>query len=42
MSIDKISQWYAFSVRARHEKKVNEKLQSAGVETFLPLTKSLN
>lgn len=42
MSIDKIPQWYAFFTRAKHEKKVNETLQNVGVETFLPLKKSLN
>jgi len=31
------SRWYAFHTRARHEKRVNERLQDRGVEVFLPL-----
>lgn len=32
--------WYAIYCRSRNEKKVNELLQEAGVETFLPLLKT--
>ena len=44
MDITKLQmpQWYAFATRARHEKKVNEHLQSAGMESFLPVRKTLN
>ena len=31
------NRWYAFHTRARHEKRVNERLQDRGVEVFLPL-----
>ena len=42
MSNPHASQWYAFMTRIRHEKKVNESIQQAGMESFLPLRKSLN
>jgi transcription elongation factor/antiterminator RfaH len=33
--------WYAVYTKARHEKKVNERLKEKGIETFLPLIKTL-
>ncbi len=34
-----MSNWYAVYTRPRNEKKVNDKLQEKGIETFLPLVK---
>ncbi|MBN1479165.1 UpxY family transcription antiterminator [candidate division KSB1 bacterium] len=36
-----IPEWYAFYIRARHEKKVSAQIQRAGIESFLPLEKKL-
>ena len=33
--------WYAIQTRPRHEKKVNEELQSLGFNTYLPLVKQI-
>lgn len=33
--------WYALYTKSRNEKKVNERLKAIGVETYLPLKKSL-
>lgn len=33
--------WYALYTKSRNEKKVNERLVSMGVETYLPLKKSV-
>lgn len=38
----KVPQWYAFVTRPRHEKKVYEQLQKAGITSFLPLQKKLS
>ncbi len=35
-------QWYAFTTRIRHEKRVNEDIERAGIESYLPLRRSLN
>lgn len=34
--------WYAVSTRSRHEKMVRDRLDSVGVETFLPLSRKLS
>lgn len=41
-NIEKIVHWYAFVTRPRHEKKVKSYLDGAGIETYLPLKKTLN
>ncbi|MEM0964202.1 MAG: transcription termination/antitermination NusG family protein, partial [Bacteroidota bacterium] len=33
--------WRAFTVRARSEKRVADRLSAAGIETFLPLRRAL-
>ena len=33
--------WYALHVRSRHEKKVHERMAAKGIESYLPLQKSL-
>ena len=38
----RVPQWYAFVTRPRHEKRVHEHLQKAGLTSYLPLRKSLN
>ena len=42
MSTPHMPQWYAFTTRTKHEKKVDESMQLAGLESFLPLQKTLN
>jgi transcriptional antiterminator RfaH len=42
MSAARTQQWFAFSTRIKHEKKVNAKIQSAGIESYLPLQKTQN
>jgi len=39
---ERVPHWYAFVTRPRHEKKVFEHLQKAGITSFLPLRKTLN
>jgi transcriptional antiterminator NusG len=34
--------WYAISTRSRHEKMVRDRLTSAGVEPFLPMSRRLS
>ncbi len=36
-SAERPRKWYALHVRVRHEKKIAQELQRAGVETFIPL-----
>jgi len=36
------SYWYAFVTKPRHEKKADEALKAAGIESYLPLKKTLN
>ncbi len=35
-------QWYAVSTRSRHEKQVRDRLESIGIEPFLPMTRKLS
>jgi transcription antitermination factor NusG len=34
--------WYAIATKPRHEKVVNERLQSASIESFLPVLKAIS
>src|SRR3954470_14598501 len=35
-------QWYAVQTRGRHEKKVANKLQEKGIQTFLPMMREIH
>jgi transcription antitermination factor NusG len=37
-----VPQWYAVQTRGRHEKKVANKLQEKGIETFLPAMREVH
>lgn len=41
-SLATTAQWYAVQTRGRHEKKVANKLQEKGVETFLPALREVH
>ncbi|MBN1996280.1 UpxY family transcription antiterminator [candidate division KSB1 bacterium] len=41
-NLQKIPQWYAFVTRPRHEKKVKQYLDMAGIDNYLPLKKTLS
>jgi len=37
-----VPQWYAVQTRGRHEKKVANKLQEKGIQTFLPMMREIH
>ncbi|OPZ64678.1 MAG: transcriptional activator RfaH [bacterium ADurb.Bin478] len=42
MSLEQEPLWYAFVTRPRHEKKVKQYLDLSGIESFLPMQRSLH
>jgi len=42
MSIEREWHWYAFVTKPRHEKKISNYMEKAGIVHFLPLRKTLN
>lgn len=42
LNLQKEPLWYAFVTKPRHEKKVQQYLDLAGIESFLPIRRTLN